>query len=286
MVLKKLTLILISSLFGLTLCVAIAGFSAQVLLYPDIYETALEENDVYDYIEERIALQGYIPEPIFAETGIKATLNKLIRRSLAYVRAEEEVLDLTIEFNDTILTFFEKRIMELDTCKPNQMPFAEDDIVCRPADLSAEEFNEIVLEQQDIDIAQISSVNLGEALGIEKMLSPVREGVRIFRIALIAAVALSFFFLMLIIILNRKSISSIAKWVDTELFIVSLSMLTSSYLIKRYLPDNIPVDIDILKAFLMQIIFTILDIMAYYAAIIIVVAIVMMIVATVFKKKK
>lgn len=285
MVLKKLTLMLVSALFGLCLSILIVGLGLQMLLYPEVYENALEQNDIYDYVEQQIAARGIIPETLFVQYGVKATVNKFIRRSLVYVRGEEENLNLTLQFNDTVLTFFDKRIDSLKVCKPGQLPVSDKNIICKPEDLNSKEFAEFIFGQQGMDINQFSTINLADVLGLEKILSPVREGVRIFRKVLIASLALSIFFLLMIVLLNRKSISSITRWVDTELFIVSLSMITSSYFLKKYLPDNIPLEIDALHGFIIQIVFTILDIMTYYSVIILIVAITLMVAAFIFSKK-
>jgi len=148
MVLKKLTLVILSALLYFSLFIAIFGSSVQILLFPEIYETALDENNVYDYIEEQILNKGYIPDTIFVKKEVESNVKRLLGNVLSYIRGDVDNLELTINFNDTIQGFFEQRASELPICKDSQYPL---DDLCLPDDIEPSEYLNYIFEQENID---------------------------------------------------------------------------------------------------------------------------------------
>lgn len=279
MVLKKLTLVILSALLYFSLFIAIFGSSVQILLFPEIYETALDENNMYDYIEEQIADKGYIPETIFVKEAVKSNINKLLSNALSYIRGDVDNLDLTFNLNDTLQSFFEERASELPVCEQDQDPL---DDLCLPKDIEPSEYLDFIFDQKNIDTSEFSSINIGDIVDLSA-LEHVREGVSIFRKVLLASIILSIFLFIMIIILNRKSVVVMTEWIDAELFGVSFAMFAFSFLIRKFITRIIPPSFSLFEGLLTSLIFAILDLMTYYGGALALIGIILIVFTVVYK---
>ena len=285
MVLKKLTLVILSALLYISLFIAVFGSSVQILLFPEIYETALEKNNMYDYIEEQIADQGFIPDTIFVKKAVKSNINKILSNALSYIRGDVDNLELTINLNDTIQSFFEERASELPICMDNQDPL---DDLCLPEDIEPSEYLDYIFEQENIDTSEFSSINIGEIVDLSA-LEQVREGVSIFRRVLLASIILSIVLIIMIILLNRKSVVAITEWLDADLFAVSFCMFAISYFIRKFITRIIPPSFSLFEGLLTSLIFAILDLMTYYGGALALIGIILIVFTIIYKflnKKK
>ena len=279
MVLKKLTLVIISALLYISLFIAVFGSSVQILLFPEIYETALEKNNMYDYIEEQIAGKGYIPNTIFVKEVVRSNINKLLSNTLFYVRGDVDNLDMTINLNDTIKSFFEERVSDLPRCDDSQDPLED---LCLPEGIDAREFLDMVYEQENIDTSEFSSVNIQDIVDLSA-LEQVREGVSIFRKVLLASIILSIFLVIMFVLLNRKSVVAITEWIDADLFAVSFCMFAISFLIRKFITRIIPPSFSIFEGLLTSLIFAILDLMMYYGGALALIGIILIVFTVVYK---
>lgn len=261
MVLRKLTLVVLSAFLIISLTVGSIGLSLQTLLYPDIYITALDKNDAYDLIEQQLMEEGFIPATIFAEQGVKATIDRFIKSTLAYIRGDAADWELTI--NMTIQSFFEERAAEIEVCSPDYDPLTDE--LCRPPDMDPDEFLDMLYEIEGIDNSEFS-VDLAEVLEINQSLQQVRSGVQIFRKVIILTLIIALANIFLIFILTKKSIIAMTEWIDGDLFMVSLSMFIFSYFVKQNLTRILPPGI--LEGLLTSIAYTVLDLMNFYGLVI------------------
>lgn len=285
MVLKKLTLVILSALLYISLFIAIFGSSIQILLFPEIYETALEKNNMYDYIEEQIADKGYIPDTIFVKKAVKSNINKILSNALSYIRGDVDNLELTINLNDTLQSFFEERASELPICMDNQDPL---DDLCLPEDIEPSEYLDYIFEQENIDASEFTSINLGDVVDLSA-LEQVREAVSLFRKVLLASIILSIVLIIMIILLNRKSVVAITEWIDADLFAVSFCMFAISYFIRKFITRIIPPGFSLFEGLLTSLIFAILDLMMYYGGALALIGIILIVFTVVYKflnKKK
>ena len=279
MVLKKLTLVILSALLYISLFIAVFGSSVQILLFPEIYETALEKNNMYDYIEEQIADQGFIPDTIFVKKAVKSNINKILSNALSYIRGDVDNLELTINLNDTIQSFFEERASELPICMDNQDPL---DDLCLPEDIEPSEYLDYIFEQENIDTSEFSSINIQDIVDLS-VLEEVREAVALFRKVLLASIILSIVLIIMIIILNRKSVVAITEWLDADLFAVSFCMFAISYFIRKFITRIIPPSFSLFEGLLTSLIFAILDLMTYYGGALALVGIILIVFTVVYK---
>lgn len=285
MVLKKLTLVILSALLYISLFIAVFGSSVQILLFPEIYETALEKNNMYDYIEEQIADQGFIPDTIFVKKAVKSNINKILSNALSYIRGDVDNLELTINLNDTIQSFFEERASELPVCNDGQDPL---DDLCLPEDIEPSEYLDYIFEQENIDTSEFSSINIQDIVDLSA-LEQVREAVALFRKVLLASIILSIVLIIMIIILNRKSVVAITEWLDADLFAVSFCMFAISYFIRKFITRIIPPSFSLFEGLLTSLIFAILDLMTYYGGALALIGIILIVFTIIYKflnKKK
>ena len=285
MVLKKLTLVILSALLYISLFIAVFGSSVQILLFPEIYETALEKNNMYDYIEEQIADQGFIPDTIFVKKAVKSNINKILSNALSYIRGDVDNLELTINLNDTIQSFFEERASELPICMDNQDPL---DDLCLPEDIEPSEYLDYIFEQENIDTSEFSSINIQDIVDLSA-LEQVREAVALFRKVLLASIILSIVLIIMIILLNRKSVVAITEWLDADLFAVSFCMFAISYFIRKFITRIIPPSFSLFEGLLTSLIFAILDLMTYYGGALALIGIILIVFTIIYKflnKKK
>ena len=279
MVLKKLTLVIISALLYISLFIAVFGSSVQILLFPDIYQTALEKNNMYDHIEQEIKNKGYIPETIFVKEEIKSNVNRLLKNALSYIRGDVDNLDLTINLNETIQSFFEERASNLAVCEDDQDPMED---LCLPEGVDKDVFLEMVYEQQDIDTSEFANINIGEIVDLSA-LELVREGVSIFRKVLLASIILSIVLVIMIILLNRKSVVAITEWIDADLFAISLCMFAISYFIRKNITQIIPSGFSLFQGLLTSLVFAILDLMMYYGGALALIGLVLIVFTLIYK---
>ncbi len=279
MVLKKLTLVILSALLYFSLFIAIFGSSVQILLFPEIYETALDENNVYDYIEEQILNKGYIPDTIFVKKEVESNVKRLLGNVLSYIRGDVDNLELTINFNDTIQGFFEQRASELPICKDSQYPL---DDLCLPDDVEPSEYLNYIFEQENIDTSEFSSVNIGDIVDLSA-LEQVREAVSLFRKVLLASIMLSIILVIMVVLLNRKSVVAITEWLDADLFGVALVMFAISYFIRKLITQIIPPSFSLFEGLLTSLVFAILDLMTYYGGALALIGIILLVFTVVYK---
>ncbi len=279
MVLKKLTLVILSALLYFSLFIAIFGSSVQILLFPEIYETALDENNVYDYIEEQILNKGYIPDTIFVKKEVESNVKRLLGNVLSYIRGDVDNLELTINFNDTIQGFFEQRASELPICKDSQYPL---DDLCLPDDIEPSEYLNYIFEQENIDTSEFSSVNIGDIVDLSA-LEQVREAVSLFRKVLLASIMLSIILVIMVVLLNRKSVVAITEWLDADLFGVALVMFAISYFIRKLITQIIPPSFSLFEGLLTSLVFAILDLMTYYGGALALIGIILLVFTVVYK---
>jgi len=279
MVLKKLTLVVISAMLYISLFIAVFGSSVQILLFPEIYKTALEKNNMYDYIEEQIAAKGYIPSTIFVKEAVKSNVNKLIKNALSYIRGDVDNLELTINFNDTLQSFFEERASDLPVCDNNQNPLED---LCVSEDMNATEFLNMLYENQQIDPNEFSAVNIGDVVDLSA-LQQVREAVSLFRKILLASIILSIVFMIMIIILNRKNVIAMTEYIDADLFGVALVMFGISYFFKNNIGRFIPESFSLFEGLLTSLVFAILDLMIYYGGALVLIGIILIVFTFIYK---
>jgi hypothetical protein len=284
--LKGLTLFLISNLLAITLTVAIFGTSMQVLLYPSVYQKALDKNNVYNLIEEKAIQGGYISEAVFNKQNPKKIIDYLLRNTLAYLRGDTETLNLTINLNETLYAFFEERAAEYPVCKHGQLPFSGASTVCRPPDLNVSQFLDMTLERQNVSVSKLSTVNLAEVMNKNGNITQVRDGIVIFKKIVIAAWLLSFALLMMIIMLTKKSFKSMTHWIDMDLISVGVGFVLPGLLLKDKISQLVSMQLPFLEGFLTDIIFAVINTMMYYGWFLLGAAFVLMIISFFFKDKK
>src|SRR3989344_3812128 len=135
----------------------------STLLYPDVYQEALEKVDLEKLVQEKIPLNDF-PMPIppeLAPENLEKTFFVLLSDVLAYARSDVDELTFKINVNqDEILGFFEQQAQAFPVCSANEIPFENGEPKCRPAQIPVREFLITFLEQKNISIEKISNPDL------------------------------------------------------------------------------------------------------------------------------
>jgi len=173
-------LVLISIVLVVAAMVWQVAYSVNILLYPGVYISAFENNDVYTEIENLLSLnesQGegaLLPDvgdieitDLFAnEGGIEYVVNDLLSNFLAYIRSDTDELDLTIELNTEVLRqFFEEFVQDFPICEEGQDPYLNGSLLdslpeCIPPGVDASGYMQAYLDSlPDCEIGQEPIVN-------------------------------------------------------------------------------------------------------------------------------
>jgi len=239
----KGTLWIILSLFLIvSLLLTVTLLTANTLLYPGIYVKALEggggASGVLSNATESIEGRGFVNT---SSEEFDTEVEKLIANFLSYLRGETNELNFTIDIeSDTLRAFLEGQVYRLPVCGSEEELYStEGDALCRPSNKTSSEFLDEVLAENNITLPASQSVDLTSVYGINTSgLGQIREGVRMYKIAIYIFLFLSLIFAMLIFVAARDiKKGSMIFGLDLVVagIIVFISSLTTSLLINA--PD-------------------------------------------------
>ena len=284
--LKIIGLVVISLLFIITLPAAVLGLSIQTLFYPDVYQSALEENNAYNVITDQIEIRGQsIPVEM-----IKPISNKLIVNTLAYLRSDVQKLDLKIEVNpDDIRTAFEKNIEEIRVCDDGESFYVNGEINCRPSNIPDTEILDNVLEQQGIDINDYTSIDIAEIYNPDETLTESREMISMFRMGVNISFILALIMISLIVLLTRSTISSMTKWLGANFLLIGILLSAAGFFLvnmaSAQITNSIPQQMAFLGNFAIDIMSSVLNTVMIYGIVILLAGIALFAYSYMYKEK-
>ena len=91
-VLKGILLVIFSFLLIVSLLTITTLYSANQLIYPEPYIDAFEKNNFYETVEDKLNIEN--GEGILFEEDTESFINEKLSDTLAYIRNEEDELDL------------------------------------------------------------------------------------------------------------------------------------------------------------------------------------------------
>lgn len=131
----------------LVLTTAALGFSAKILLQPDIYKNALEKAGAYGFLGSQ-GNSSAVPIPI--KGTVRENVDRILENGFAYLRGERDEPGIYIDIDGLkIRDFFITKATEFPVCKSGQPPYDGNDIKCRPSEIPVEKFLEDVLDKRN-----------------------------------------------------------------------------------------------------------------------------------------
>jgi len=94
---------------------------------------------------------------------------------------------------------------------------------------------------------------------------------------------LSIILVIMVVLLNRKSVVAITEWLDADLFGVALVMFAISYFIRKLITQIIPPSFSLFEGLLTSLVFAILDLMTYYGGALALIGIILLVFTVVYK---
>jgi len=225
-----------------SLLVTVTLLTANTLLYPDIYVKALDGEGGASGVlaDDTESIDG----GEFVNTSSEefdVEVEKLITNFLSYLRGETNELNLIIDLDGGALwAFLEEQVEKLPACGSGKELYStEGDALCKPANKTSSEFLDEALAENNITLPESQSIDLAEVYEIDTDgLGQIREGVRMYKIAIYIFLFLSVVFSVLIFV-AAKDIKKGSMILGIDLvvagLIVFISSLTTSLLINA--PD-------------------------------------------------
>ncbi len=236
-------------ILSVSLIIFLGGLNA--LLYPQVYEDALKENNFYGAINlSEIQGTDFVKMP---DGGMEFLVNNFLGNFLSYIRGDAEELSLKIQIDrENLRNFFKDKIGEIPECGENGSEYDESgNPICKSKEKTDEQFLDEFLEKKNVTVFEQESVDLSSIFSIQdESVSKIREFVKIFRLAFFGLIFLSAFLIALIFILSLDSISSGIRATGIGFFIAGISVLPATFLVPGVLTKtinsiNLPIAADI-----------------------------------------
>ena len=221
---------LLSTVLVVCLILFTLSLSLNQYLYPNIYINALEKNNLYEYLEQQ-GIDSQLTLTTFTQEGVKPTIDRVLSELLSYIRSDTNNPEVIIHINSTALrVFFEDQAAQLPACERDEDPFIDENVSCRPADMSVSEFLNRTLEKQNrSDILRKSEVNLLDIYDKEKNIEKARSYVKVYSILLYILPLISLAIILTFWLISKKEIRSTLRWLSIP-FILTAFAIFAIYL--------------------------------------------------------
>jgi len=266
---------ILASFLIVTILISVIGFSVQTLFDSQTYIDILEETDGYAIIEGQLGDQISIDS--IPEESVKSVIDRFIITIFDYLNGETQELDLTLNLGDSVTEFFKTQAEEFRVCDPGEEPFGGDDINCRPSDVDIDEFVDDVLQRQEIDPERFASADLSDVFFDGAKLESVRGYVSLYNTAVWVSMFLSAVLIVFIVLLNKDSPKTAARWIGIPFAVSGFLGLGVAYFIKgsvrSFIPEQVLAYADVFVEVVFSVAFGVIDKVILYDGIVFVVGI-------------
>ncbi len=222
------------------LIVFILLLSLNQYLYPDLYIKALEKNNLYEYLEQQGGIDSQLTLTTLSEEGVKPAVDRIIVESLAYVRSERKNPRITIQINTTALReYLENETAQLSLCEENEDPFGNENVTCRPVNMSISEFLNRTLEKQNSSILKQSEVNFLDVYDKERNIEKARLSIRMYTLFLYLLPLLMTVVIVAVWLLSQRDIRTTLRWLTLPLTLSTFAVLTLSLSLSRTIQTEV-----------------------------------------------
>jgi len=222
---KNILLSIISFVLIILISIVVVLASMNMLLYPSIYENALEKSNTYGSLGNIINQNS--GTQFIQNKNFQFMANFLIENFLSYARGDSENLNLVIKINQTTLNdFLQKDIEKLPPCISGQDAFNGNIPLCKPANETSSQFSSEVLAKNNATIPKETSVDLTSTLNLKKEDMQKAKGyISMYKSSMYLLSFLTFVFIILIFLLSDRKFHSTSKIVGISFFFAGISTI-------------------------------------------------------------
>lgn len=254
------------------------------MLYPQVYQQALEKSNVYQLLENQ-TLGNNLQFIKGNQEELKSTINGLLINGLSYIRGETDSPNLTIEVDQKNLrSIFEPSIGNLSVCNYNQDPYG--DKPCKPQNMGNSQYLDGLIESKNITALKATKVDIASLLDKDNNLSKLREAVKTYKTLILTLAILSLLMALFILLLKRKELRSGFRWLATPLLISSLLGLFLNFG-KTFLVStiNLPSELSMFRGSIEVVLDSVFGRIFIYSLIILILGIILLVVSFFIEKK-
>ncbi len=234
---RSILLAFLSIILALSLFILGLFWSIHALLYPQIYENALADNNAYSLINfSQITGGDLIKLPA---GGVEALVNGLLENSLSYLRGNSKTLNLTVEVNtEKLNSILLDGINSLPVCSQGTDPFASGEIPsCVPSGTNSSGFLNQILQKNNLTSIENQNVNLALVLGLKQSdTAKARSYITIYRYSFYGLMA----FVIALAVLMFFISPSRTRWQGVVFLISGIIVLVSVTALLSFALQNIP----------------------------------------------
>ncbi len=229
--LRGVGLTILTIILLLVLIIFNFSISFHQLLYPQIYKNAFDKGGVYNFLEKQTGSVGSINFVIIENNGIKGMINNLIDKTLEYLRGDNKDLGVYWEINKTeIREFFDKQASSIRLCNTEEQQKNNGETVCRPKNMTLEEFLNNELKEGNITIFDNNQTRINplDIYDKERKIEVLKEYVKIYKYAIYLSALIILIILTIIIITERKRLRSGFEFIGIPLMIGGIIVIIIS----------------------------------------------------------
>jgi len=264
-------------------------FGFHQLLYPQIYENALEKGGIYSIINEQVGGMQSINFVTIGSGGVESKINEAIVKILEYMRGSSDEVDLYWDINQTeVRNFLEGEVEKMRVCNSNEPYEINGTVQCRPANITVEELLESELKKGNVTILNNneSRINVLDIYDPDRNIEVFRGYVTVYRYSLYL---LSFFILLIIaaiLIIDKKRERNGLEWIGITFLIAGTLVVILSSLGGNFLYTLFSTQIPIIQPAIIKLIAPIFNSIKINGVITIIIGFVALVVAFFVKNKE
>ncbi len=245
--LRGVLIAVISSVIFLMLMSFGISLGMNQLLYPQVYENALEKGGAYDFIDGQAggfkSESGSINFVIMGAGGIRGQINELIEKSLEYIRGDSGRFELYWDINKTeIKEFFRKEAAKIRVCSSKEIDnYYAGEVDCRPSGMTVDDFLNKELKERNVTILNDneSRINVLDIYDKERNIEKAREIVMWYEVLRYILVLLIALFMALVILISKNKLRGGLKKIGATLVLAGIWLFIIAKISGSFLFSNI-----------------------------------------------
>ncbi len=235
------------------------SISLHQLLYPQIYQNAFDKGGVYNFLEKQTQTlsTGSINFVIIGNNGIRGMISNLIDKTLEYLRGDSKKLEVYWEINKTeIKEFFDKQANSIRLCNTGEQQRINGETVCRPKNMTLEEFLDNELKEGNITIFDNNQTKISplDIYDKERKIEILKEYIKIYKYAIYLSALLILIISTIIILIERRRLRSGFEFIGIPLMIGGIIVVVISGIAGNLLYTQISTQVPLFQPAALEII--------------------------------
>ncbi len=226
---KNILLSIISFILIILISVVVVLASMNMLLYPSVYENALEKSNTYGSLGNIINQNSGVQ--FVQDKNFQFMANFLVENFLSYIRGDSENLNLIVTINQTTLrNFFQKDMEKLPSCVSGQDSFSGNVPRCKPANETSSVFLNEILAKNNATLPKDTSIDLGKTLNLNNTdIQKIKGYVSTYKWGLYSSAILTFILIFLVFLIAERKFHPTTKIVGISFFFAGISTIISGF---------------------------------------------------------